>query len=154
MQAQRGRPTKSEQLQINGTLREHYLRGLTATATAQLTGIDIKTVTKYFDGFYTEQKEFQKKNFLQRQEEEHHRIIICYDFLMAEELENYDTIKDEIERARRKGETVPQYLLNKRSESIRTIAMLNEKRGLLAMSPQLDEEIRELVKEMICDVKK
>ena len=150
----KGRPTKSVQLNIQDKVQECYLRGLSAAATSQITGHDIKTVTKYFNEFYEQGRVARKKDFLERQDEERQREIACYDFLMAEEFDYYDTIKDEIAKARKKSEPVPEYLLKKHSESVRMITMLNEKRGAVAMSPPLDEDLKKMVKEMIGDVKK
>lgn len=135
-------------------MQECYSRGLSASATSQITGHDIKTVTKYFNEFYEQERVVRKKDFLERQDEERQREILCYDFLMVEEFDNYDTIKDEITKVRKKSEPVPEYLLKKRSESVRMIAMLNEKRGAAAMSPPLDEDLKDMVKEMIGDAKK
>lgn len=150
----KGRPTRSAQLNIQDKMQECYSRGLSASATSQITGHDIKTVTKYFNEFYEQERVVRKKDFLERQDEERQREILCYDFLMVEEFDNYDTIKDEIIKARKKSELVPEYLLKKRSESVRMIAMLNEKRGAAAMSPPLDEDLKDMVKEMIGDAKK
>ena len=150
----KGRPTRTAQLNIQDKVQECYSRGLSATATSQITGHDVKTVTKYFNEFYEQERTARKKDFLERQDEERQREISCYDFLMAEEFDNYDTIKDEIVKARKKSEPVPEYLLKKRSESVRMIAMLNEKRGAVAMSTPLDEDLKEMVKDMIEDVKK
>ncbi len=150
----KGRPTRSAQLNIQDKVREYYSRGLSAAATSRVTGHDIKTVTKYFNEFYEQERTFRKKDFLERQDEERQREISCYDFLMAEEFDNYDTIKGEIAKARKKSEPVPEYLLKKRSESVRMITMLNEKRGAIAMSPPLEEDLKEMVKEMMGDVKK
>jgi len=150
----KGRPTKSVQLNIQDKVQECYLRGLSAAATSQITGHDIKTVTKYFNEFYEQGRVARKKDFLERQDEERQREIACYDFMMAEEFDNYDIIKDEIAKARKKSEPVPEYLLKKRSESARMITMLNEKRGAAAMNPPLDEDLKNMVKEAIGDVKR
>jgi len=150
----KGRPTKSAQLDIQDKISECYSRGLSAAATSKITGYDIKTVTKYFNESYNEVKKSQRKNFLERQEEERLREIQCNDFLMAEEFDNYDTIKDEINRTRKNNEPVPEYLLKKRSESIRTISMLNEKRGSIAMSLPLEDDLKNMIKELMEDVKK
>lgn len=150
----KGRPTRSAQQNIQDRVQECYSQGLSAAATSQATGHDIKTVTKYFNEFYEQGRVARKKDFLERQDEERRREIACYDFLMAEEFDNYGTIKGEIAKARKKSEPVPEYLLKKRSESVRMIAMLNEKRGAAAMNPPLDEELKDMVKEMMGDVKK
>ena len=150
----KGRPTRSAQLNIQNEVQKCYLQGLSAVATSQFTGHDIKTVTKYFNEFYEQERTVQKKDFLEKQDEERHREIACYDFLMAEEFDNYDTIKGEIAKAKKKNELVPEYLLKKRSESVRMIAILNEKRGAAAMSPPLEEDLKNMVKEMVEDVKK
>lgn len=150
----KGRPPRSAQINIQDEIRECYSRGLSATATSQITGHDIKTVTKYFNESYEQERKVRKKDFLERQEEERQREISCYDFLMAEEFDNYDTIKGEIAKAMKKSEPIPEYLLKKRSESVRIITILNEKRGAAAASPPLEEELKNMVKEMIEDAKK
>jgi len=44
-----GRPTQKQQLEIQETLRKYFEKGISASSTSQRTGINIKTVCKYFE---------------------------------------------------------------------------------------------------------
>ena len=44
-----GRPSSANRLQIELRLRPYFERGASASATAQLTGYNIKTVCRYFE---------------------------------------------------------------------------------------------------------
>ncbi len=46
---QNGRPPKTTQLQMQKELRQYFERGISATVASSKTGINIKTVCKYFE---------------------------------------------------------------------------------------------------------
>jgi hypothetical protein len=142
----RGRPGRAEQMAIQKKLRPCFERGLTATLTAELTEINIKTVCNYFNKWAVESDAFEKKNFLQRQKEERGRIIRSFDYLIVEEHNVLDMIKIKIEKYNG-DEPIPQYLLNKHSDIVKTISNLNEKRGSFAMLPTPDESFDKIIKE-------
>lgn len=61
-----GRPTKQEQTEIRRTLHPYYQKSISATATSKKTGINIKTVLKYFDEWDKKLVGVEEKDFLKR----------------------------------------------------------------------------------------
>lgn len=58
-----GRPTKQEQLELQKTLRGYYEKGISATTTANMTGINVKTVCKYFNEWSKQIDEIERSKF-------------------------------------------------------------------------------------------
>ena len=144
-----GRPTKLGQLDIEKRLRPCFLRGMSASATSIDTGINIKTVCKYFNTWYKELEEVETQSFLERFKQERQRAISCYDAQIVEAYRLQEIIKDEIENARKGGTPVSQNLMKRFELSIRTISDLNDRRGSLAIRPKLDESVSQMVDERI-----
>jgi len=137
---------RSEQIEIQKTLRPYFERGLTAIFTSQSTGINIKTVCKYFNKWNEERDEIETKDFFQRQKEERDRIIRSFDYLIGEEHNMLDMVKTNIKKYNG-DKPIPQYLLNKHSVIVKTILNLNEKRGSFAMLSTPDESLDKIIKE-------
>jgi len=74
-----GRPSKAEQLEIQKRLRPYFENGISAFVTARETGINIKTVNKYFDEWYKEIKNSQQPEFVERTKFEKERAILVFD---------------------------------------------------------------------------
>lgn len=74
-----GRPTKQEQLDLQKTLREYYEKGISATTTANLTGINVKTVCKYFNEWHRQINEIERSKFQDRVLEARSQHLIVLD---------------------------------------------------------------------------
>src|SRR3989344_2022262 len=74
-----GRPTKIGQLEIQRQLRPYFEREISAYLTSEKTGINEKTVRKYFNFWTQEISESEESDFLERQRKERIRIILSYD---------------------------------------------------------------------------
>jgi len=61
-----GRPTQKQQLEIQELLRKNFEKGISATSTSRHTGINIKTVCKYFEEWVEQIKEINDIDFLRR----------------------------------------------------------------------------------------
>ena len=120
---------------------------MSASATSIDTGVNIKTVCKYFNGWYTELEEAESESFLERFKQERQRAISCYDAQLVEAYKLQEIIKDEIEGAKKSGTPVSQNLMKRFELSIRTISDLNDRRGALAIRPKLDESVSKMVDE-------
>ena len=73
-----GRPSQKQQLEIQESLRKFFEKGISATSTSQLTGINIKTVCKYFEEWVEQIKEINDTDFLKRVklEREHYLAVL------------------------------------------------------------------------------
>ena len=74
-----GRPSKQEQLNLQKTLQENYEKGISATKTADLTGINVKTVCKYFNEWHKQINEIEKSKFQDRILEARSQHLIVLD---------------------------------------------------------------------------
>ncbi len=144
-----GRPTKIGQLDIERKLRPYFLRGMSASATSIETGINIKTVCKYFNAWYREQEEIETASFLERFKQERQRAISCYDAQIVEAYKLQEIIKDEIADVKKNGKPVSQNLMKRFELSIRTISDLNDRRASFAIRPKLDESVIQMVDEVM-----
>jgi len=99
----RGRPSKAEELQIERRLRPYFAKSQSATFTAQKTGYNIKTVTKYFDKFKQELLESETQDFIQRCREEKERSLFTYDDLIYSLYEAKEDIEYLIKVAKKMG---------------------------------------------------
>jgi len=70
-----GRPSKKEQLDIQEKLKHYFEKGVSATTTSQLTGLNIKTVCKYFEDWMGQIKKINDVEFLERVKIERERYI-------------------------------------------------------------------------------
>ncbi len=144
-----GRPSKAEQHEMEKKLRPCFLRGMSASASSIETGINIKTICKYFNGWFKELEEVETQSFRARFKEERQRAISCYDAQIVEAYRLQEIIKDEIESTRKSGKPVSQNLMKRFELSIRTISDLNDRRGALAIRPKIDESVDQMIDERI-----
>lgn len=120
---------------------------MSASATSIETGINIKTVCKYFNIWFKELEEVETQSFLERYKEERQRAISCYDAQIVEAYRLQEIIKGEIDSSKKSGTPVSQNLMKRFELSIRTISDLNDRRGALAIRPKLDESVTRMVDE-------
>jgi len=74
-----GRPPRAQQAKIEKKLRPYYEKSVSATATAEKTGFNIKTVCKYFDKWTEQIVRSDMPQFIQRCKEEKERCLLSYD---------------------------------------------------------------------------
>lgn len=145
----KGRPTKMSQLQIQRILRPYFEQGISASVTSEKTGINIKTVCKYFDFWTQEISESEENDFFERQKKERTRIIVSLDNEILEVHKFLDDINDEIRKLQQQGKEIPKHLFSLRLDAIRLSSNLIEKKGSFAMQPSMDEAIEKKIQEMI-----
>jgi len=88
-----GRPTKQEQIEIERKLRPYFEIGDSATQTARRTGLNIKTVLRYFDQWYEEIEKSEQSNFIKRCKKQKERELIS----LSNEISSLNDDKKEIE---------------------------------------------------------
>jgi len=89
-----GRPSQKQQLEIQELLRKYFEKGISATSTSQHTGINIKTVCKYFEEWVEQIKEINDTDFLKRVKLERERYLTVLD----QQLLKLYELQDEIEK--------------------------------------------------------
>lgn len=144
----KGRPNISEQVQISKKLRLYFERNISATFTSAITGINVKTICKYFHQWVKQISEAEGKDFFERQKNERERIILSYDNLILEEYELLDEIKNEICKFKKEKKSVPRYLLSTQNETLRNISSLMEKKGSFSMQPTIKETLEKRIEDL------
>lgn len=137
------------QLEIQRTLRPYFEQGISVTLTAEKTGINIKTVYKYFDFWIQEINEQETNDFLIRQRNEKIRIIVSFDKLILEANKHFDDINDEINQLQKEEKAVPRHLFSLKLDAMRYISYLIEKKGSFSMQPTMDEALEKKIDELI-----
>jgi len=84
-----GRPSKNKQLEIRKILEDHFEKGESASHTSQVTGINIKTVSIYFNEFTESLVESSDTDFITR-------MIVAKEFALY----RLDIAIDELEKQR------------------------------------------------------
>ncbi len=146
----KGRPTKMGQLQIQRELRPYFEKDISAIVTAEKTGIDKKTVNKYFDSWAEEMLEVEESKSLERQEMERVRIIASYDYLLLDAYRHFDDIDDEINQLKKEKKPVPGYLFSLRSDAMKFRSFMFEKKiSFLTQHIRDDEVLERKIEEMM-----
>jgi hypothetical protein len=146
---QNGRPTKSGQIDIETKVRKYFEQGLSATVTAMKTGINIKTVCKYYNEWSDQIRESESDDFLERQKDHRNQIIVTFDeqiFLVNRQL---DDIENQIKKYKNENRIIPGHLLGLRLDIVKFLCTLIEKKGLFVMQPTMDEGLANKIKEML-----
>ena len=135
----KGRPTKQEQIDIERKLRPYFEMGHSATQTARRTGLNIKTVLRYFELWYQEIEKSEQSDFLNRCKKEKERALIS----LSNEICSLNDDKKEIElliEASRKagnfGYVEKFYKL--KLKTVETIGKFSSARINLTNAPTLD----------------
>jgi predicted metalloprotease with PDZ domain len=88
-------------------LSQYYENGFSSSYTSQKTGLDIKTVCKYFHELSDKIEKAEMADFLERQKRDWIQTIISYDFQIAESIETLGQINLEIEKSLKEKKDVP-----------------------------------------------
>lgn len=146
----KGRPTKMGQLQIRRELRPYFEKGISASVTADKTGIDPKTVNKYFDDWAEDILEIEQNQSLERQEIERARIVATYDYQILDANKHFDDIDEQINEFKKEKKLVPGYLFSLKSDAMKFRAfMFEKKREFLTQRTKDDEVLDRRIEELI-----
>lgn len=149
MNTNNGRPSKSKQLSMQSKLRGCFEKNLSASFASQKTGINIKTVCKYY-GVWSEQiSKACELDFISRQKQDREQIILSYDGLIEELYDHLEVLRSEISKYKKKGKEIPRWLFDKRLQTINAISNLNEKKGTFSMQIPADESLRKSIEEIV-----
>ena len=128
----RGRPTRAGQVSLQKKLRPYFEQGMTATFTANVTRINVKTVCRYFNEWTEEITKFEEHEFMKRQINERIRNVLSYDVLINEQYDLLNEIRLEINKYKKKNDKVPIYFWQTRIAILKAISTGIEKRALYA----------------------
>lgn len=137
-----GRPSKSEQLEIERTLRPLFMRGLSAHAAANKTGHSINTVKKYYLKFYKEITDLEGQDFAQQCKDR--KISACLG--IDDQISKLEKIEQELELKSQNSGVQYIQIYKLRISLANSISDLRIKRLGIANSPTYDEMLAALKK--------
>jgi len=146
----RGRPSKNIQLETRRKLQFFFERGYSASFTAQEVGLNIKTVCKYFRKFSEQFRDLEDQNFFERTRIDRERMILSYDSIISEYYDMVDDVNEQISKSKKDRERlIPNYLFQIKSNLLKKISNLLEKKAGFRMQPPLDESLKKIIQENV-----
>ena len=146
-QRRNGRPSKMTQLHIQKLLRTYFERGIGASVTSEETGINNKTVCKYFDEWSEQISESETVDFLERQKKERERVVVTFDKQILDACKFLDYVNDEIEKCSKENKAIPRHLISSKLEIMKFISSLTERKGSFVMQPIMGEALKKKIEE-------
>jgi len=122
-----GRPTKTDQLEIEHVLRTYFERKISAWLTSQKTGINMKTVCTYFKQWKKEIMEFEKNERAKTYTEEKNLNSMYLEGLKLELHEIFDNNKVEIKKLKEKEKPIPKHITSAQLSTIKSLTELTMK---------------------------
>ena len=147
-----GRPSKAEQVEIQKKLRSYFEKSISPAIAASETGINIKTVNKYYDEWYVEIKNSQQPDFIERCKIEKERHILAYNHQLLEMYKIQDDLKSQTINCKSGGKPQSEkWLYKQRIEVANAITNLIGKMINLANAPTADISLENKTKELLKD---
>lgn len=144
-----GRPSKTEQLRIQREIMPYFEHGVSAHVAAQKSGINVKTVCKYYNDLAEGINESEENDFLERQKKQRAQIIVSYDNQILDANKHFDDINDQINRLKKEQKPIPLHLFSLRLDAMKYRSYLTEKKGAFLMQPTIDEALEKKIDEKI-----
>lgn len=147
--ASRGQPSLAQQIEIDKILRPFYLQTFSIEKTAELTGLNRKTVAKRFHRWKQEDmirlnSEFDKGDEIHREE-----CLRLLQALIDEGLGELNEIKNDIADARKTGNPILSNLLSNKDQIMRTLQSNNEKRCAIKIRPGAERVVDKVIEARI-----
>ncbi len=141
-----GRPSKTEQLEIQGKLSPYFEKGISPYIASKETGINIKTVNKYFGSWYEEIKNSQNDDFIERCKiAKEQAIVTC-----EEELLQLHKMRNEVKIHSEQQKSKPERWIYKTWLDItNSIVNLVSLKTALANSPTADVTLQKLLAKIL-----
>ena len=117
-----GRPSRTEQIEIQKKIKPYFERNINATITASKTGNNIKTVCKYFAKWSQQREDFEIRDFEERRKKEIENITTTFDLQIIDGYEFRDYLDEEITKLEKKNKMVPRYLYTLKLETMKHIS--------------------------------
>ena len=147
-----GRPSEAEQLEIERTLRPYFEKSTSPYVTSRETGIDIKTVRKYFNEWVEEIMEPEHKDFIYRSKiAKEQAILACGDQLLKlYKIQEY--IEKQTEDTIKQSGGIPkseQWLYKRQIDVSNAISNLISFKTTLTNTPTADIRLEKKTEELL-----
>ena len=148
----RGRPNKSEQLQLERKLRPYFEKMLSATFAARKTRINVNTVKKYYKTWFDEIKSSEHPDFIKRSKITISNSNLALDIQLSKLYKLQETLEKQINHNIKQNGGIPNIEINVYKTSIllsEKISDLILKKTNLIVSPTADVTLSHEIKELI-----
>lgn len=149
-----GRPSEAEQLEIERKLRPYFEKSISSSITSRETGINIKTVRKYFHEWCEEIKSSEHLDFIERSKIAKEQAILAYDDQLLILYKIQEDIEKQAENSIKQSGGIPKldrWLYKQRIEVSNAIVNLINLKTALTNTPTADitlaKKVQELLKE-------
>jgi len=140
-----GRPTQSQQTELEEKFHECYLCGFGAIIAAKKVGTDKKTAYRYYNIITKEIVKERKKDFFKRARQNLEQMIQSLDFLLVKYYRMLEPVEEKLAHSDKFNPQLNHYMITILKEIRST---LNEKTILHLVLP-LDESLPEMIEEEI-----
>lgn len=141
----RGQPSLARQIEIDKILRPFYLQTISIERTAEITGLDRKTVAKRFHRWKQEDMIRLNREFDQGDDIHKEECLRLLQALIDEGLGELREIKNDITDARKTGNPILSSLLSNKDQTMRTLQSNNEKRCAIKIRPGAERVIGKVI---------
>ena len=149
-----GRPSETEQLEIERKLRPYFEKSISSSVTSRETGINIKTVRKYFNEWIEEIKSSEHPDFIERSKIAKEQAILAYDDQLLILYKIQEDIEKQAEDSIKQSGGIPKldrWLYKQRIDVSYAIVNLISFKTALVNTPTADitlaKRMQELLKE-------
>jgi len=139
------RLAKNQQITMQKKLRVYFERNQSASFAAQETGVNIKTVCRYFNQWSEKISKACDLDFISRQRQDREQILLSYDNQLGHLYDTLETINYEIKKYGKKE--IPRHLISHKLQTINLIGAINERKGAFQLQIPADESLRKTVEE-------
>lgn len=149
-----GRPSRADQLEMERKLRPYFEKSISSSITSRETGINIKTVRKYFHEWYEEIKSSEHQDFIEICKIAKEQAILAYDDQLLILYKIQEDIEKQVENSIKQSGGIPKldrWLYKQRIEVSNAIVNLISLKTALTNTPTADitlaKKVQELLKE-------
>ncbi|MEX0764770.1 MAG: hypothetical protein WDZ43_00055 [Nitrosopumilaceae archaeon] len=149
-----GRPSEAEQLEIERTLRPYFEKSISPYVTSSKTGINIKTVRKYFHEWCEEIIKSEHPDFIESSKIAKEQTILAYDEQLLRLYKAQEDIDEQVEDSIKQSGGIPKlerWLYKHQIDVSYAILNLISLKTSLANTPTADitlaKKVQELLKE-------
>ena len=140
-----GRLAKNQQVGMQKKLQVYFERNQSASFAAQETGVNIKTVCKYYKQWSEKISKACDLDFIARQRQDREQILLAYDKQLDHLYDTLETINHEIKKHGKKE--IPRHLISHKLQVINHIGAINERKGVFQLQIPADESLKRTVEE-------
>jgi len=140
-----GRPTQSQQVELEEKFHQCYLRGFDAIIASKKVGTDKKTAYRYYNMIAKEITKEHKKDFFERVQQNLEQIIQSFDFLLAKYYGMLESVEEKLAQSDKFNPQLNHSMITILKEIKNTLI----EKAMLCLDLPLNESLPEMIEEKI-----